>query len=77
MSATRKLLAEGLGDAVGFVVGALSGFGTALLLGMDLFAPGYGTGSLAGIALVGLGGGVGVTVARRWRTRRAAAVLVE
>ena len=77
MGTTGKLLAEGLGDAVGFVAGALSGYGTALLLGMDLFTPGYGPGSLAGIALVGLGGGMGVTVARRWRTRRAAALPLE
>jgi len=74
MGTPGKLLAEGLGDAVGFVAGALSGHGVALLLGLDLFAPGYGAGSLAGIALVGLGGGVGVTVARRWRMRRAAAL---
>jgi hypothetical protein len=40
------------------------------LLGMDIFAPGYGTGSLIGIALVGLGGGLGLQAARRWQALR-------
>ncbi len=56
---TGKLLANGVADAVGFV-----------WLGVDIFAPSYGTGSLIGIALVGLGGGLGLHAARRWQTRR-------
>ena len=67
---TRQLLVNGVADAVGFVVGALLGFWLGQLLGLDIFAPGYGTGSLVGIALVGLGGGLGLHAARRWQTRR-------
>ncbi|HCL86901.1 MAG TPA: hypothetical protein DIC45_10480 [Comamonadaceae bacterium] len=72
MSAARRLLLEGASDAVGFVAGALAGYGVALLLGLDLFAEGYGAASIAGIALVGLGGGLGLNLARRWRNGRAA-----
>ena len=56
--------------AVGFVGGALLGFWAGQWLGVDIFAPGYGTASLLGIALVGLGGGLGLHAARRWQTRR-------
>ena len=48
---TRQLLVNGVADAVGFVGGALLGFWLGQLLGLDIFAPGYGTGSLVGIAL--------------------------
>lgn len=67
---TGKLLANGVADAVGFVGGALLGFWAGQWLGADIFAPGYGTASLLGIALVGLGGGLGLHAARRWQTRR-------
>jgi hypothetical protein len=60
-------LTEGLTDAVGFVGGALLGFWVGQLLGMDIFAPGYGGASIGGILLVGLGGGLGLQGARRWR----------
>jgi hypothetical protein len=67
----HPLLAEGLSDAAGFVGGALAGFWLARLLGLDLFSPGYGAGSLLAIAAVGLGGGLGLLAARRWhRSRR-------
>ena len=69
MSATQRLL-EGLSDAVGFVGGALAGYGLGLLLGMDIFDQGYGSASILGIALVGLGGGLGLRLARRWRAAR-------
>ena len=59
-------LIEGLLDAVGFVVGALLGFGLGQAFGLDLFAPGYGTGSIAAIVLVGIGGGIGLQTARRF-----------
>jgi hypothetical protein len=52
----KHLLAQGLGDAVGFVVGALLGFFAGQLLGCDVFDAGYSTRSMVGIALVGLGG---------------------
>ena len=63
----NNLLLEGISDAVGFVGGALLGFWAGHLLGVDIFAPGYGTASIVGIALVGLGGGLGLQGARRWR----------
>ncbi len=63
----NDLLLEGLSDAIGFLGGALAGYGAGQLLGFDLFAPGYGNASIAAIALVGLGGGLGLQGARRWR----------
>jgi hypothetical protein len=63
----HPLLLEGVSDAVGFVAGALAGLGLARLLGLDVFAPGYSMASIVGIALVGLGGGLGLQGARRWR----------
>jgi len=65
-----NLLVEGLSDAVGFIGGALLGFWIGQLLGLDVFAPGYGTASIGGILLVGLGGGLGLQLARRWRAAR-------
>ncbi|PJI96304.1 hypothetical protein CLU85_1047 [Acidovorax sp. 69] len=67
---TRQLLVNGVADAVGFVGGALLGFWLGHLLGFDIFAPGYGTASLVGIVLVGLGGGLGLHAARRWQASR-------
>ena len=69
---TNKLLLEGVSDAVGFLGGALSGFWLGRLFGLDLFAPGYGNASVGAIVLVGLGGGVGLQVARRWSAKSAA-----
>ena len=63
----NSLLIEGVSDAVGFVGGALLGFWLGWLFGLDIFAPGYGNASIGGIVLVGLGGGTGLQVARRWR----------
>ena len=65
----KSLLAEGLSDAIGFVGGALLGFWLGRLLGLDIFAAGYGNASLGGILLVGLGGGGGLQLARRWQKR--------
>ena len=65
----NKLLIEGISDAIGFVGGALLGFWIGRLLGLDVFAPGYGNASVGGIVLVGLGGGGGLQLARRWRNR--------
>ena len=62
-----KPLAEGLTDAVGFVVGSLLGYGLGQLLGLQLFAEGYSAGSIVAIALVGLGGGLGLQAARSLR----------
>ena len=67
---TGKLLANGVADAVGFVGGALLGFWAGQWLGVDIFAPRYVTDSLIGIAVVSLGGGLGLHAARRWQERR-------
>ena len=68
---SQKLLFEGVSDAIGFVGGALLGFWVGRLLGLDIFAPGYGNASIGGIVLVGLGGGLGLQLARRWRQSKA------
>jgi hypothetical protein len=65
-------LLEGVSDAVGFVGGALLGFWLGRFLGLDVFAPGYGVASIAGILLVGVGGGLGLQIAKRWRASRVA-----
>lgn len=66
----KTLLLEGLSDAVGFVGGALLGYWAGHLLGLDIFAEGYGNSAIGGIVLVGLGGGLGLQLARRWRKRQ-------
>ena len=68
----KSLLIEGLSDAIGFVGGALLGYWIGRMLGLDIFAEGYGNAAIGGILLVGLGGGLGLQVARRWRRARAA-----
>ena len=65
----KSLLIEGLSDAVGFLGGALLGLWIGRLLGLDIFSAGYDYASIAGIVLVGLGGGLGLQLARRWRKR--------
>ena len=66
----NNLWLEGVSDAIGFVGGALLGFWAGRLLGLDIFAPGYGIASIGGILLVGLGGGLGLQLARRWRAKQ-------
>ncbi|MEY4266984.1 MAG: hypothetical protein RIS90_1519 [Pseudomonadota bacterium] len=66
----RSPWVEGLADAIGFVGGALLGFWLGRLLGLDIFSPGYDTASIGGIVLVGLGGGLGLQLARRWQLAR-------
>ena len=68
----HPLLVEALSDAVGFVGGALAGFWLARLLGFDVFSEGYDSASVLAIAAVGLGGGLGLGAARRWRRARQA-----
>lgn len=59
---------EGITDAFGFVAGALTGFAIGHQLGLELLAPSYDTPSTIAIALVGLGGGAGLQLARAWRS---------
>jgi hypothetical protein len=68
----NNLWLEGLSDAVGFTGGALLGFWIGRLLGLDIFAPGYGNASMGAILLVGVGSGLGVKVTRLWRAAHAA-----
>ena len=63
-------LAVGISDAIGFVVGCLTGYWLGKLIGMDVFARGYDNSSMGGIVLVGLGGGLGLQLARRWQQGR-------
>ncbi len=63
-------LLEGLTDAIGFIAGALLGYGLGVALGLNLFAEGYGTGSVIAMLLVGLGGGMGLQAARFSRDRQ-------
>lgn len=65
----NPLLKEGLGDALGFVGGALAGFGLGKWLGFDIFSNGYDNGNIFAIVLVGLGGGLGLQ-AMRWLVRK-------
>jgi len=67
----NNLWLEGVSDSIGFVGGALLGFWAGRLFGLDIFAPGYGNASIGAIVLVGLGGGLGLQVARRWRAHQA------
>ena len=66
----KSLLIEGLSDAVGFIGGALLGFWIGRLFGLNIFDPGYSNSSIFGIVLVGIGGGLGLQIARRWRNRQ-------
>ena len=70
MSEASKLLLEGVSDAVGFIGGALAGYWLGQLLGWDIFSEGYTGTSIGAIALVGLGGGGGLQLARLWRARQ-------
>lgn len=64
----HALWIEGLSDALGFVAGALLGYVLGLVFGLDILGSGYSNSTIAGILLVGLGGGVGLQLARRWRS---------
>jgi len=66
----HPLLLEGLTDAIGFVAGVLVAYGLALVLGLDPMGQGYGARTIAGILMAGLGGGIGLHLAKRWRQNR-------
>lgn len=65
----KQLLIEGLVDAAGFVSGAMLAYGLCLVLGLNVFDPGYSNSSILGIGLLGLGGGLGLQAARKLRTK--------
>ena len=68
----RNLLLEGISDALGVIGGAFVGFWVGRLLGWNIFAAGCGDESIGGIVLVGLGGGLGLQLARRWQASQQA-----
>ena len=63
----KALLIEGLSDAAGFLSGALLGWWLAMLLGFEVASEGYSSSRMVGVALVILGGSLGLRQARRWR----------
>ena len=67
----KSLLIEGLSDAAGFLSGALLGWWLASLLGFEVATEGYSTSRMVGVALVILGGSLGLRQARRWRRKHA------
>jgi hypothetical protein len=66
----KELLIEGLSDAIGFIAGALGGYWAGIAFGLEVFAPGYSNSTIAGIVLISIGGGVGLQLARYWRSKR-------
>ena len=63
---SRGALWEGVADALGFVLGALAGWGAGLLLGIDFIrTPGYAGTQLIGLVLIVVGCGAGRWLARR------------
>ncbi len=67
----RQLLQLGVAQALLFVLGALLGRGLGLLFGLDALSnTGYGNREIAGILLIGLGGGAGAQLGRRWYVRK-------
>ena len=66
----KHLISEGFADAIGFLGGSLMGYGIGRWLGLDIFAEGYGPGTMVAILLVSLGGGIGLQLAKAWRAKR-------
>ncbi|HMN58110.1 MAG: hypothetical protein J0I00_10350 [Burkholderiales bacterium] len=64
------LLVKILSDVVGFVGGALAGYWLARAAGIDVLRDLHSNASVLGIAAIGLGGGIGLAAARRWRQAR-------
>ena len=69
---SKSLLLDGLADAVGFVGGSLLAFWLGRLFGLNIFDAGYNNSTIFAIVLVGLGGGLGLQMARRVRAAQRA-----
>ena len=67
---THQLLLLGVGQAIGFVGGALLGRWLGLAMGFDALAEGYGNKAMVGIVLIAIGGGGGVQIARALYKRK-------
>ena len=63
---------DGLADAVGFVGGSLLAFWLGRLFGLNIFDAGYSNSTIFAIVMVGLGGGLGLQIARRVRIQQRA-----
>ena len=68
----KSLLIDGLADAVGFVGGSLLAFWLGRLFGVNIFDAGYSNSTIFAIVMVGLGGGLGLQIARRVRIQQRA-----
>ena len=66
----RQLLLLGIGQAIGFVVGAMLGRWIGLMLGFDALTSGYDSKVMIGIVLIAIGGGGGVQLARAFYKRK-------
>ena len=69
---SKSLLMDGLADAVGFVGGSLLAFWLGRLFGLNIFDAGYSNSTIFAIVMVGLGGGLGLQIARRVRIQQRA-----
>ena len=69
---SKSLLMDGLADAVGFVAGSLLAFWLGRLFGLNIFDAGYSNSTIFAIVMVGLGGGLGLQIARRVRIQQRA-----
>jgi len=61
---------QALIDAAGFIAGASIGYALARLAGIDVLRDLQSNASVLAIAVIGLGGGIGLGAARRWRANR-------
>ena len=66
----NQLLLLGIGQAAGFVLGALLGRWLGLAIGFDALTEGYGNRAMVGIVLIAIGGGAGVQLARALYKRK-------
>ena len=69
---SKSLLMDGQADAVGFVGGSLLAFWLGRLFGLNIFDAGYSNSTIFAIVMVGLGGGLGLQIARRVRIQQRA-----
>jgi hypothetical protein len=69
-ASTRDSLLEGVTDALGFVLGGLTGWGLGQMFGFDFMrTPGYGASAMVGLVFIMLGCGGGRWLAQRVRAR--------
>ncbi len=74
-ASTREALHEGIADALGFVLGALAGWGVGQVFGFDFMrTAGYGLPAMVGLVFIVIGCGAGRWLSRlglaAWRRNR-------